>query len=391
MIKFLLIAGARHNFMKLAPLYFELRKYPSIFNPLIVHTGQHYDYTMSRVFFDQFGLPQPDFFLEVGSGSHAHQTGNVMIKAEEIMLSEKPDMIIVFGDVNSTMAASLAASKLCIPVAHVEAGLRAFDRTMPEEVNRVVSDVLAEMLFSSCDDANLNLIKEGVDVEKIFLVGNIMIDTLKNFLPQAEKSKILDKLELEGKRYILVTLHRPSNVDNQENLQKIAQILSAASERCPVVFPIHPRTRKNLDSNGKYSAILNNRNIILTDPLGYFDFIKLQKNALLVMTDSGGVQEETTFLGVPCLTLRENTERPVTITDGTNKLVNLDLKKITSQIDYYMSDGLPSKKRPMFWDGQTAERIVRILREHFAQKAKQEDQAQRLTSTDKIVLKDAVK
>jgi UDP-N-acetylglucosamine 2-epimerase (non-hydrolysing) len=390
MIKLLLIAGARPNFMKLAPLYFELRKYPSIFNPLIVHTGQHYDYTMSRVFFDQFGLPQPDFFLEVGSGSHAHQTGNVMIKAEEIMMSEKPDMIIVFGDVNSTMAASLAASKLCIPVAHVEAGLRAFDRTMPEEVNRVVSDVLAEMLFSSCDDANLNLIKEGVDVDKMFLVGNIMIDTLKNFLPQAEKSKILDKLELEDKRYILVTLHRPSNVDNPENLQKIAEILTAASERCPVIFPIHPRTRKNLDSN-EYSAILNNRNIILTDPLGYFDFIKLQKNALLVMTDSGGVQEETTFLGVPCLTLRENTERPVTITDGTNKLVNLDLKKITSQIDYYMSDGQPSKKRPMFWDGQTAERIVRILREHFANKAKQEEQAQRLTSTDKIVLKDVVK
>ncbi|NIS15976.1 MAG: UDP-N-acetylglucosamine 2-epimerase (non-hydrolyzing), partial [Aliifodinibius sp.] len=323
MIKILLLAGARPDFMKLAPLYFELRKYPAIFNPRIVHTGQHYDYTMSRVFFDQFGLPEPDFFLEVGSGSHAHQTGNIMIKAEEIMESEKPNMVVVFGDVNSTLAGALVASKLCIPIAHLEAGLRSHDKSMPEEINRVVADTLADMLFTTCDDANLNLIKEGVDVDRIFLVGNIIIDTLKYFLPQAEKSKILDKLRVEGERYILVTLHRPSNVDNHENLDKIAEILSAAAERCKIVFPIHPRTRKNLDNSGGHSSILNNKNIILTDPLGYFDFIKLQKNAFIVMTDSGGIQEEATFLGVPCLTLRKNTERMVTVTDGTNKVVGL--------------------------------------------------------------------
>ena len=373
--------------MKLAPLYFELRKYPAVFNPRIVHTGQHYDYAMSRVFFDQFGLPEPDFFLEVGSGSHAHQTGNIMIKAEEIMESEKPNMVVVFGDVNSTLAGTLVASKLCIPIAHLEAGLRSHDKGMPEEINRVVADTLADMLFTTCDEANLNLIKEGVDVDRIFLVGNIIIDTLRYFLPQAEKSKILDKLGVEGERYILVTLHRPSNVDNNENLDKISEILSAAAERCRIVFPIHPRTRKNLDNSGGYSSILNNKNIMLTDPLGYFDFIKLQKNAFIVMTDSGGIQEETTFLGVPCLTLRKSTERTVTVTDGTNKVVGLSLKKIISLIDYYMQEGVLSRRRPFLWDGQTAERIVRILREHFADKAKQEDEAERLTSTDKIVLK----
>jgi len=373
--------------MKLAPLYFELRKYPSVFSLRIVHTGQHYDYAMSRVFFDQFGLPEPHFFLEAGSGSHAQQTGNIMIRVEDIMRSEKPNMAVVFGDVNSTLAAVLAASKLCIPIAHVEAGLRSHDRSMPEEINRVVCDTLADMLFTTCDDANLNLIKEGIDVGRIFLVGNIMIDTLKYFLPQAEKSRVLDKLGIDEGKYILVTLHRPSNVDNLENLDRLAEILSAAAERCKIIFPIHPRTRKNLENNGGNSAILNNRNIILTDPLGYFDFIKLQKNAFIVMTDSGGIQEETTYLGVPCLTLRKNTERSVTVTDGTNKVVALNLKKIISLIDYYMQDGVLSRRRPFLWDGQTAERIVRILRERFADEAKKEDEAERLTSTDKIVLK----
>ncbi len=387
MIKIFLIAGARPNFMKLAPLYFELKKYSEVFEPLIVHTGQHYDYTMSKVFFEQFGLPEPDFFLEAGSGSHAVQTGNVMIKAEEIMQEHRPDMVIVFGDVNSTMAGAIAASKLCIPVAHVEAGLRSFDRTMPEEINRMVSDILSNMLFTSCDDANLNLIKAGIPVEKIFLVGNIMIDTLKHFLPEAEKSNILDKHGLEDNNYILLTLHRPSNVDDPDNLSKVAQIISTAAERCKIVFPIHPRTRERLNAHSQHGSILNNMNVVLTEPLGYFDFIKLEKHARLVMTDSGGVQEETTFLGVPCLTLRNNTERPVTITDGTNKLTGLNPEKIISKIDYYTQGGVVSRRRPILWDGQTAERIVRILREYFADKATQEDEADRLTSTDKIVIK----
>jgi len=352
-----------------------------------VHTGQHYDYAMSKVFFEQFGLPEPDFFLEVGSGSHAYQTGNVMIKAEEIMREHKPDMIIVFGDVNSTMAGALAASKLGIPIAHVEAGLRSFDRSMPEEINRIVTDILSNMLFTSCDDANLHLIKEGISVEKIFLVGNIMIDTLKHFLPEAERSDVLDRYCLEDKNYILLTLHRPSNVDNPENLEKMAGIISAAAESCKIVFPIHPRTRGKLDAESRYGSILKNKNVILTEPLGYFDFIKLQRHARLVMTDSGGIQEETTFLGVPCLTLRKNTERPVTITDGTNKLTGLDINKIMAQIDYYSQGGVISRRRPILWDGQTAERIVRILREFFADRAKHEDEADRLTSTDKIAIK----
>jgi UDP-N-acetylglucosamine 2-epimerase (non-hydrolysing) len=387
MIKIFLIAGARPNFMKLAPLYFELKKHAEIFEPLIVHTGQHYDYTMSKVFFEQFGLPEPDFFLEVGSGSHAHQTGQIMIRAEEIMQEQRPDMVIIFGDVNSTLAGAIAASKLCIPVAHVEAGLRSFDRTMPEEINRVVSDVLSSMLFTSCDDANLNLIKEGIPVEKVFLVGNIMIDTLKHFLPEAEKSNVLDRHGLESKNYILMTLHRPSNVDDPENLKKIAEIITLAAERQKIIFPIHPRTRERLDTHAQHGAILNNMNVVLTEPLGYFDFIKLQKNAGLVMTDSGGIQEETTFLGIPCLTLRKNTERPVTLTDGTNRLTGLDINKIMAQIDYYSQGGVISRRRPILWDGQTSERIVRILREFFADKAKQEDQADRLTSTDKIIIK----
>jgi len=371
MTKLMLIAGARPNFMKLAPLYFELKKYPQLFEPLIVHTGQHYDFGMSDIFFSQFGLPPADFFLEVGSGSHAYQTGTVMIKTEKIFREEKPDMIIVFGDVNSTMAATLSASKIGIPVAHVESGLRSFDREMPEEINRIVSDVLSDMLFTSCDDANLNLIKEGISLDKIFLVGNIMIDTLKHFLPEAEKSPVLEQYNLTDEDYVLATLHRPSNVDNNENLNKLSKIITSAAEMSKVVFPIHPRTRKNLESNDNRYNILNNKNVILTDPLGYYDFIKLQKYARVVLTDSGGIQEETTFLGVPCLTMRENTERPVTISDGTNKMVGLDFDKVIRLLRFYLDGGRISKKRPFLWDGQTAERIVRILKNHFNNESEQ--------------------
>lgn len=387
MIKIFLIAGTRPNFMKLAPLYFELKKHVEVFETSIMHTGEHCDYIMSKVFFEQFGLPEPDFFLEVGSGSQAYQAGNIMIMAEQIMQEHRPDMVVVFGDANSAMAGAIAASKLCIPVAHVEAGLRSFDLTMPEEVNRIVSDTLADMLFTTCDDANLNLIKAGISVEKIFLVGNIMIDTLKHFLPMAEKSNILDRYGLEDKNYILMTLHRSSNVDDLENLGKIAEIISVSAEHCKIVFPIHPRTRERLNAQGRHGSILNNLNVVLSEPLSYFDFVKLQKHARLVMTDSGGVQEETTFLGVPCLTLRKNTERPVTIIDGTNKVTGFDLDKIISKIEYYSQGGVISRRRPILWDGQTAERIVRILREYFADIAKQEDEADRLTSTDKIVIK----
>lgn len=370
MTKLLMVAGARPNFMKLAPLYFELKKNSDTFAPLIVHTGQHYDYGMSDVFFEQFRLPRPDYFLEVGSGSHAFQTGTVMIKIEEVMLKEKPDMLIVFGDVNSTMAAAVSASKLGIPIVHVEAGLRSFDRAMPEEINRIISDVLADIHFTHCDDANLNLIKEGMKLENIFQVGNIMIDTLKYFLPRAEGSDVLDTLQIEKNKYVLMTLHRPSNVDNPVNLKNIARIITSTAERTKIVFPIHPRTRKSLESHPECNNVLHNLNAVITEPLSYFDFLKLEKNALAVLTDSGGIQEETTYLGVPCLTMRENTERPVTISDGTNKLVGLNHDKIINLLDFYLQGGRPPKRRPILWDGQTAERIVRILKENFTEKAK---------------------
>jgi len=385
MIKLLLVAGARPNFMKLAPLYFELKKHPAQFAPLIVHTGQHYDYGMSDVFFEQFHLPRPDYFLEVGSGSHAYQTGTVMIKIEEVMVKEKPDMLIVFGDVNSTMAAAVSASKLGVPIAHVEAGLRSFDRYMPEEINRMISDVLADMLFTHCDDANLNLIKEGIKLEKIFQVGNIMIDTLKHFLPRAEKSDVLDMLQIEKNEYVLMTLHRPSNVDNPVNLKKIARIITSTAERTKIVFPIHPRTRKNLESHPECNNILHNLNTVITEPLSYFDFLKLEKHALAVLTDSGGIQEETTYLGVPCLTMRENTERPVTISDGTNKLVGLKHDKIINLLDFYLQGGRPPKKRPILWDGQTAERIVRILEEQLSGKAEDKTGNEHKTTSRKIM------
>ena len=358
--KVIFVCGARPNFMKVGPIWREMGRYPRTFQRIMVHTGQHYDDNMSRLFFRDLELPEPHVYFGVGSASPAVQTARIMIKFEKMLLKEKPDLIIVVGDVNSTLACALVASKLQVPIAHVEAGLRSFDRTMPEEINRIVSDNLSDLLFTSCRDGNKNLKKEGISSEKVFFVGNVMIDTLARLKGRADTSGVLRDLGLEKGRYAVLTLHRPSNVDDRETMQRIFEALENLSGHIPVIFPVHPRT---LESMRKFRLNSRSENLRLTEPLGYLDFLKLYMNARFVMTDSGGIQEETTYLGIPCLTLRENTERPITIREGTNILVGTDKEKI-------ITEGLRILKRkgksgaiPELWDGKAAGRIVKVLRE----------------------------
>jgi UDP-N-acetylglucosamine 2-epimerase (non-hydrolysing) len=350
--------------MKMAPIIDEMAKKPREFEQILIHTGQHYDGNMSQVFFDELGLPRPDVNLEVGSASHAAQTAQIMQRFEPVLLEWRPDWVIVPGDVNSTMACTLVASKLGFRVAHVEAGLRSFDRTMPEEINRLVTDQLADLLFTPSRDGNENLQHEGVPAEKITFVGNVMIDTLVRLLPIAEERwpGLRDLLGLD--RFMLVTLHRPSNVDSLETLNEIVQALKEIGRQIPVVFPVHPRTRGRFAAEG---LSLQGDNLLLIEPLGYLDFLALETHAGLVLTDSGGVQEETTYLGVPCLTARPNTERPVTLTQGTNILVKStkdDLlrafERALGKAPAPLDDG---PQRPEFWDGKSAQRIVQKLLE----------------------------
>jgi UDP-N-acetylglucosamine 2-epimerase (non-hydrolysing) len=362
-----LIVGARPNFMKIAPLYREFKKYPQEFAVRLIHTGQHYDQKMSDFFFNDLQLPVPDEYLGVGSGSHGEQTGKVMIEYERILLKDRPDLVIVVGDVNSTVACAIDAVKLHIPVAHLEAGLRSFDRAMPEEINRLLTDAISEYLLTPSQDADQNLINEGVGPDKIYFVGNIMIDSLIDYRQKAEESLILEKLELTPDEYALVTLHRPSNVDTPEGLATILNALAKISEETTVVFPVHPRTRKNISEFGLQHVTETNPNMTLIDPLGYYDFMKLQMKACLILTDSGGIQEESTYFGVPCLTLRPNTERPVTITEGTNRLVKLETDEIVrSALDIVRgSSKQQQRKIPNLWDGKTAERVVDIFRKRL--------------------------
>ena len=361
------MVGARPNFIKAAPLFKELTNREGII-PLILHTGQHYDYEMSRVFFEDLSLPNPHFHLNVGAGSHAVQTAGIMIKTEEILLRETPDLLVVFGDVNSTVAAALSAKKLHIPVAHVEAGLRSFDRTMPEEINRKVTDAISDLLFTHCGDAEQNLRDEGAPPEKILPVGNIMIDSLRQVVEAIDpplEANILAAHSLEKKRYILVTLHRPRNVDSAERLKTIISQLTKAGERVPCLMPLHPRTRGRLEDMRLLDEA--GQRIMLTGPKSYKEFIALEKNAAMVITDSGGIQEESTYLGVPCLTVRPNTERPVTITMGTNKLA--EPEGILKEIERFLEKPQPghwrdSQKIPPMWDGLTAERIGTHILNH---------------------------
>ena len=355
--KIMLLAGARPNYMKIFPLWRTMVDAHPGLRPVVVHTGQHYDPVMSDIFFRDLGMPAPDHFLGVGSGSHAQQTARVMTAIEPVLEQERPDWLVVVGDVNSTVAGAMVAVKMGIPTAHVEAGLRSRDRTMPEEINRILTDSIADLLFTSCRDADENLLDEGVPQDRIHFVGNIMIDSLVRLLPQAERSTLLGSLGLEAGRYILVTLHRPSNVDDPERLGSLLGALAdvGRAER-PVVFPVHPRTRRALPSATPPS-------LRLMDPLGYIDFLHLLSKAGLVVTDSGGIQEETSYLGVPCITMRPNTERPVTITQGTNVLVPGDASELEHIVERVLAK--PRGKAPVIekWDGHTAERILAVLEE----------------------------
>lgn len=363
-IKIINVVGARPNFMKIAPLMKEYPKYDS-FQPVIVHTGQHYDANMSDLFFSQLQIPKPDIYLGVGSDSHSKQTAKIMEKFEDVCLDMKPDAVLVVGDVNSTMACSLVASKMGIKIIHLEAGLRSYDRTMPEEINRLVTDALADLLLTPSKDANENLIKEGIPQSKIFFVGNIMIDTLFQFFPLYEKSKILKELKIDKENYILVTLHRPSNVDLKENISKIINAFEVIQKDIKIIFPMHPRTRNKLREFGLNGYVDSLKNIIITDPIGYLDFQKLMSNSKLVITDSGGIQEETTALKIPCITVRKNTERPITVVEGSNEIVGLDMDKLVYFSRKALSNDWKSSSIPDFWDGKTSERVLKVLHDYF--------------------------
>ncbi len=361
MKKILSVVGARPNFMKVAPLHRAFEQYKGPVSQHIVHTGQHYDRAMSKVFFEDLELPQPDFYLGVGSGTHAEQTARVMVEFEKVLTEQKPDLVIVVGDVNSTVACSLVSVKLGVPVAHVEAGLRSFDRSMPEEINRLVTDAISQYLFVSEPSGVRNLRSEGVPEEKIFFVGNVMIDSLIHYREKARRSPMRTDLGLDGAPYMLVTLHRPSNVDDKQSLSRILAAFERLANRCAVVFPIHPRTRKMLSEFGLMERANAIGSLKLLEPLGYLDFLSLMEQAQLVLTDSGGIQEETTFLGVPCLTLRKNTERPVTVDVGTNQLCGDDLGVAVEQGLAILSGRKKAGIVPDLWDGRAAQRIAEIV------------------------------
>lgn len=357
MIKVLLIAGARPNFMKVAPIYAEMKRRAGEFLPLIVHTGQHYDAAMSDSFFDDLGMPTPDVHLGVGSGSHAVQTAKIMTEFEPVVIEHKPDWVLVVGDVNSTIACALVCAKLGIKVAHVEAGLRSRDRAMPEEINRILTDAISDLLLTTSQDADVNLAAEGVPANRVKFVGNVMIDSLMEHLRIAENSTVRENLGIVGGEYGVVTLHRPSNVDDRDVFGGIVDALCVVAEKLPIVFPVHPRTRAKIAEFG-FEARMAEAGIRLIEPLGYLDFMRLYSGARLVLTDSGGLQEETTVLGIPCLTLRHNTERPITIELGTNVLVGTDPEKIKAAASEALDDKRSKNgKIPPLWDGKTAGRI----------------------------------
>ncbi len=362
MLKVINVVGARPNFMKVAPIVEAMKRREREFTPLVVHTGQHYDAAMSDSFFRDLDLPQPDVHLGVGSSSHAAQTAAVMERFEPVVLREKPDWVLVVGDVNSTLACALVCVKLGVKVAHVEAGLRSRDRTMPEEINRLLTDQIADLLFTPSADADENLRAEGIPPARIRLVGNVMIDSLYKHLERSRQSAIKDQLGLTDRSYAVLTLHRPSNVDEPATFTRILEALGQIGEQLPIVFPVHPRTGKTIAELGLNERIEKIKNLRLIDPLGYLDFLALYSGARLVLTDSGGIQEETSVLGIPCLTLRENTERPITVTMGTNTIVGTDPQKIISAAQAALDE---TDRRPTnipLWDGHTAERILARLK-----------------------------
>jgi UDP-N-acetylglucosamine 2-epimerase (non-hydrolysing) len=359
-LKILNIVGARPNFMKIAPVQKEMQKYTTL-QPILVHTGQHYDDKMSKFFFEDLELPKPDIYLGVGSGSHAQQTAKIMIEFEKVVISEKPDLVTVVGDVNSTAACSLVASKMGVSVAHIEAGLRSFDRSMPEEINRIITDTLSDYLFVTEKSGLENLKREGISDSKVFFVGNVMIDSLTYFMEKSKNSIIINQLNLNGSPYVLMTLHRPSNVDVKENFENLIEALAVISKYIKIIFPIHPRATKMLSYFKLTERVNLLEDLITIEPLGYLDFMHLMQNAKFILTDSGGIQEESTYLGIPCLTLRENTERPITIEMGTNILVGSDRDQIISESQKIFNGEEKKGKIPPKWDGKAAQRIVKVL------------------------------
>ena len=362
MKKIISVVGARPNFIKIAPIHKAFINNDKI-NHLICHTGQHFDEKMSKIFFDDLELPKPHFYLGVGGGSHAEQTARIMLEFEKIILLEQPDLIIVVGDVNSTLACSLVASKLQIKIAHVEAGLRSFDRNMPEEINRILTDVLADYLFVTEKSGIDNLINEGIDKNKIHFTGNAMIDSLIHYLPKINNSPILNSLNLDKNNFILTTFHRPSNVDSEINLKEIVILLNKITTDKKLLFPIHPRTKNNLKKFNLEKKL--SKNVLLTEPLGYIDFLALTKNSELIITDSGGIQEESTYLGVQCITVRNNTERPITLTAGTNHLAGTDFNKVFKIANKILAGNIKSGSIPELWDGKAAKRITQIISDNL--------------------------
>jgi UDP-N-acetylglucosamine 2-epimerase (non-hydrolysing) len=358
------VVGARPNYMKMAPLIRAFSSSSALPAVVLVHTGQHYDIAMNERLFADLELPPPDLNLEVGSGTHATQTADVMRRFEPVLDELAPSCVIVVGDVNSTLACTLAAKKLCLPVAHLEAGLRSGDRTMPEEINRIVTDSIADHLWTPSPDADANLLREGVEQARIRRVGNIMIDSLEMLRSRIEARRMADELKLAKVGYAVVTLHRPANVDDRAKLQTIVDSLRKLAADMPLVFPVHPRTRANLKKFGLLEGISSHPGIRLLEPLGYIDFMSLVFSSRLIVTDSGGIQEETTYLGIPCLTLRETTERPITITQGSNRLVKLELLEKAAR-DAFAAGASRAGSRPDLWDGHTASRVVAALRETF--------------------------
>jgi len=363
-MKIINVVGARPNFIKMAPIIDAMNRYPDHFDHLLIHTGQHYNKKMSKDFFEVLKMPRPDINLEVGSGSHAEQTAKIMVEFEKVCQIENPDLVIVVGDVNSTMACAITAKKLGIKVAHVEAGLRSRDMSMPEEINRLCTDVLCDLLFTTDQLADENLRAEGVPEEKIHFVGNVMIDTLLHHKAAAKKLAIGQEMGLEAGNYATLTLHRPSNVDNKDTLTGIIEALATIGEQLPIIFPIHPRTCKMMDSFGLTQYLeprQDGKGMLVTEPLGYLEFLHLNMNAKMVITDSGGLQEETTVLGIPCITLRHNTERPITCTQGTNHLIGNKKEDILKTAQSILDGGEIKRSIPDLWDGKAAERIVEIL------------------------------
>lgn len=355
------VVGARPNFMKVAPIERALGRYNDRIEHAICHTGQHYDYAMSQAFFEDLDLPEPRFYLGVGSGSHAEQTARIMLAFEPVCTEWKPDLVVVVGDVNSTIACSLVAVKLGIPTAHVEAGLRSFDRTMPEEINRIATDAICDWHFCTEQSGVDNLRREGVPDDRIFFVGNTMIDSLMAAMPRVEQCTIVGELGLRRRQYAVVTLHRPSNVDDPEQLAMLLEVLGELSHRLPVVFPIHPRTRQNIERFQLAGVVERTPHLRLIEPLRYVHFVALVRDAALVLTDSGGIQEETTVLGVPCITLRTTTERPSTLEYGTNVLVPPVRERIAAAIEEVLCSPPRNRCIPPLWDGRAAERIAEIV------------------------------